>query len=273
MITQPLAGNPTTADDNTDPRPELAAWVISPENPFFARLVANRIWKHLMGRGLVEPEDDLRETNPPTNPELLDHLVALLIENDFDLRDLMRTILNSHTFQLSSAPTESNHTDTQAYSHYLVRRLPAEVMLDAISRVTGVPEKYAGHPHGTRAIELWDNQLPSYFLDTFGRSSRESPCECGSSGDPTIAQALHLLNAPEIEEKLMAGEGRVTSLSQSSLNSADLINEISLSTIGRLPDSKELRIGTELLEAKDRRQGIEDFMWVMLNSYDFLFVK
>jgi len=273
VITQPLAGNPTTADDNTDPRPELAAWVISPKNPFFARLVANRIWKHLMGRGLVEPEDDFRETNPPTNPELLDHLAAQLIENDFDLRDLMRKILNSHTFQLSSTPTESNHTDTQAYSHYLVRRLPAEVMLDAICRVTGVPEKYAGHPQGTRAIELWDNQLPSYFLDTFGRSLRESPCECGSSGDPTIAQALHLLNAPEIEKKLMAAEGRVTSLSQSSLNPADLINEISLATIGRLPDSKERRIGTELLGAKDRRQGIEDFMWVMLNSYDFLFVK
>lgn len=273
VLTQPLAGKPTTADANTDPRPELAAWVTSPTNPFFARLVVNRIWKHLMGRGLVEPEDDFRETNPPTNPELLDYLASCLIENDFDLRDLMRKILNSHTFQLSSTPTESNHTDNQSYSHYLIRRLPAEVMLDAICRVTGVPEKYAGHPQGTRAIELWDNQLPSYFLDTFGRSLRESPCECGSSGDPTIAQALHLLNAPEIENKLMAVEGRVSSLSQGSLNPTDLIKKISLATVGRLPDSKELRIGTELLAAKDRRQGIEDFIWVMLNSYDFLFVK
>ena len=271
--TQPLAGKPTTADDTTDPRPELAAWVTSPQNPFFARLVANRIWKHLMGRGLVEPEDDFRETNPPTNPELLDHLADRLIENQFDLRDLMRKILNSHTFQLSSTPSESNHTDNQAYSHYLVRRLPAEVMLDAICHVTGVPEKYAGHPQGTRAIELWDNQLPSYFLDTFGRSLRESPCECGSSGDPTIAQALHLLNAKEIEQKLQAPDGRVTALSRSSLGNADLINEISLSTIGRPPSSKELKIGIQLLRDKDRRQGIEDFMWVMLNSYDFLFVK
>ena len=271
--TQPLAGTPTTADNTTDPRPELAAWVTSPQNPFFARLVANRIWKHLLGRGLVEPEDDFRETNPPTNPELLDHLSEVLIENDFDLRNLMRKILNSHTFQLSSTPTELNYSDNQSYSHYLVRRLPAEVMLDAICHVTGVPEKYAGHPQGTRAIELWDNQLPSYFLDTFGRSLRESPCECGGSGDPTIAQALHLLNAPEIEKKIQALDGHVTTLSRSSLSNADLIREISLATVGRPPGNKELRIGSQLLLDKDRRQGIEDFMWVMLNSYDFLFVK
>ena len=271
--TQPLAGKPTAADNTTDPRPELAAWVTSPQNPFFARLVANRIWKHLMGRGLVEPEDDFRETNPPTNPQLLDHLSKLLIENEFDLRTLMRDILNSHTFQLSSTPTESNYADNQAYSHYLVRRLPAEVMLDAICQVTGVPEKYAGHPQGTRAIELWDNQLPSYFLETFGRSLRESPCECGSSGDPTIAQALHLLNAPEIERKIQARQGRVTTLSRSSLSNAELINKIALATAGRAASGKEIRIGNQLLRDKDRRQGIEDFMWVMLNSYDFLFVK
>jgi len=185
----------------------------------------------------------------------------------------MRDILNSHTFQLSSTPTESNYADNQAYSHYLVRRLPAEVMLDAICQVTGVPEKYAGHPQGTRAIELWDNQLPSYFLETFGRSLRESPCECGSSGDPTIAQALHLLNAPEIERKIQARQGRVTTLSRSSLSNAELINKIALATAGRAASGKEIRIGNQLLRDKDRRQGIEDFMWVMLNSYDFLFVK
>ncbi|MEC9096721.1 MAG: DUF1549 and DUF1553 domain-containing protein, partial [Planctomycetota bacterium] len=149
--TQPLAGMPTTADQTTDPRPELARWVTSPDNPYFSRLISNRIWKHLMGRGLVEPEDDFRETNPPTNPELLDHLAAVLIENQFDLKHLMREILTSHTFQLSSTPTNSNQADDQAYSHYLIRRLPAEVMLDAICQVTGVPEQYAGHPAGTRA--------------------------------------------------------------------------------------------------------------------------
>ena len=271
--TRPLAGTASEADTTTDPRPELGRWVTSKDNPFFSRLVSNRIWKHLMGRGLVEPEDDFRETNPPTNPELLAHLTTVLVDNRFDLRNLMREILNSHTFQLSSTPSDSNQTDDQAYSHYLIRRLPAEVMLDAICQVTGVPEQYAGHPYGTRAIELWDNQLPSYFLDTFGRSLRESPCACGSSGDPTMAQALHLLNAPEIELKIQSRDGVLTSLASSSLTTDQLIQEISLRTVGRPATQKEARIGQQLLNNANRRQGIEDFIWVMMNSYDFLFVK
>jgi len=271
--TQPLAGSPTTAGNSIDPRPELAGWVTSPENPYFSRLLANRIWKHLLGRGLVEPEDDFRETNPPTNPELLDHLVMVLTENEFDIKQLMRKILNSHTFQLSSRSTESNKIDDQAYSHYLVRRLPAEVMLDAICQVTGVPEQYAGHPIGTRAIELWDNQLPSYFLDTFGRNLRESPCECGSSGDPTMAQALHLLNAPEIERKIQANESYIRHLSNRNLTNDELITEISLRTLGRFPNTKEKKIGQNVLAATDKRKGIEDLVWVLMNSYDFLFVK
>ena len=271
--TQPLAGPPTTADNLTDPRPELGRWVTAAENPYFARLVSNRIWKHLLGRGLVEPEDDFRETNPPTNPELLDHLASVLATHNFDIKQLMREILNSHTFQLSSTPTNSNKADDQSYSHYLVRRLPAEVMLDAICQVTGVAEEYAGHPRGTRAIELWDNQLPSYFLDTFGRNLRESPCECGSSGDPTMAQALHLLNAPEIELKIQAVDGSITQLAKSKLTNEQLINVISFQTLGRPPTNKETRIGSQLLTTEKRRQGIEDFIWVMMNSYDFLFVK
>ncbi|MFL2869898.1 MAG: DUF1549 and DUF1553 domain-containing protein [Pirellulaceae bacterium] len=271
--TRPLAGSATSADDRTDPRPELASWVTARDNPTFSRLVSNRIWKHLMGRGLVEPEDDFRETNPPTNPELLDHLANTLVENNFDIKSLMRHILNSKSFQLSSTPNESNYTDDQMFSHYLVRRMPAEVMLDAICHITLVPEKYAGHPEGTRAIDLWDNQLPSYFLDTFGRNLRESPCECGSSGDPTMAQALHLLNAPEIELKLQSGNGRVSELTKSDLDVDKLIEEIALVTANRLPNQKEIAIGKQLLNNPSRRQGIEDFLWVMMNSYDFLFVK
>ncbi|MBT6723006.1 MAG: DUF1553 domain-containing protein, partial [Planctomycetaceae bacterium] len=273
VTTQPLAGSPTTAGNSTDPRPELANWVTSPENPYFSRLLSNRIWKHLLGRGLVEPEDDFRETNPPTNPELLDHLALVLRDHEFDIKHLMRQILNSHTFQLSSRPTESNKIDDQAYSHYLVRRLPAEVMLDAICQVTDVPEQYAGHPVGTRAIELWDNQLPSYFLDTFGRNLRESPCECGSSGDPTMAQALHLLNAPEIEEKIQANESYLMQLTISQLTNDELITEISLRTLGRFPNAREEKIGQEVLAEADRRRAIEDLVWVLMNSYDFLFVK
>ena len=163
--------------------------------------------------------------------------------------------------------------DDQAYSHYLIRRLPAEVMLDAICQVTDVPEQYAGHPVGTRAIELWDNQLPSYFLDSFGRNLRESPCECGSSGDPTMAQALHLLNAPEIEEKIQANESYLMQLTSSKLTNDELITEISLRKLGRFPNAKEKKIGQKVLTEADRRRGIEDLVWVLMNSYDFLFVK
>jgi hypothetical protein len=271
--TRPLDGHPTAANDRTDPRPELAKWVTSPENPFFSRLVANRLWKHLMGRGLVEPEDDLRQTNPPTNPELLDHLAETLKETGFDLKALMRHILSSNTFQLSSQSTDSNYNDDQTFSHYLVRRLPAEVMLDAICQVTGVPEPYPGHRPGARAIELWDNQLPSYFLDTFGRSLRESPCECGSSGEPTMAQALHLLNAPEIEAKIQNDSGLVSWLSKSDYDAGKLIEHLALITVNRRPNQRERETGARLLQNSSRRQGIEDFLWVMMNSYDFLFVK
>ena len=271
--TRPLAGSATSADGQTDPRPELASWVTARDNPTFSKLVSNRIWKHLMGRGLVEPEDDFRETNPPTNPELLDHLADTLVENNFDIKSLMRHILNSKSFQLSSTPNESNYTDDQMFSHYLVRRMPAEVMLDAICHVTLAPEQYAGHPQGTRAIDLWDNQLPSYFLDTFGRNLRESPCECGSSGDPTMAQALHLLNAPEIELKLQSANGRVSDLTKSDFDVDKLIEEITLVTANRPPNTREIAIGKQLLNNPSRRQGIEDFLWVMMNSYDFLFVK
>lgn len=273
VSTRALGSEPTTADANTDPRPELANWVTSADNPYFARLVANRIWKHLMGRGLVEPEDDFRETNPPTNPELLDHLAETLVANDFDVKVLMKHIMASKTFQLSSEPNESNFSDDQTFSHYIVRRLPAEVMLDAICQVTGVPEAYAGHPRGARAIELWDNQLPSYFLDTFGRSLRESPCECGSSGEPTMSQALHLLNSPEIESKIQSRSGRVVQLANSDLNTDQLIREIALITVNRPPNQREQTTAKKLFAGTSREQGIQDFLWVMMNSYDFLFVK
>ncbi|HND53579.1 MAG TPA: DUF1549 domain-containing protein, partial [Pirellulaceae bacterium] len=180
------------ATANVDPRTVLADWAVGPKNPYFARLAANRLWKHFLGRGLVEPEDDLRSTNPATNEPLLDHLADLLVARKYDLKAVMREIMNSRTYQLSSVPDESSADDEQNYSHHLVTRLPAEVLLDGVCQATGVPEEYPGVPSGTRAVQLWDNRLPSYFLETFGRSQRESPCECGKSGEPTMAQALHL---------------------------------------------------------------------------------
>jgi hypothetical protein len=209
VATRVLDGPPLTPDDvRGDPRAALAAWMTAPENPWFARLAANRLWKHFFGRGLVEPEDDLRSTNPATNEPLLDYLAGQLVAQRFDLKAVMREILESHVYQLSSVPNASNAEDEQNFSHYLPRRLPAEVLLDAISDATSVGESYPGYPPGTRAVQLWDNRLPSYFLEIFGRPERTSPCECGRSSEPTMAQALHLMNAPEIEARLANPAGR-----------------------------------------------------------------
>jgi len=251
---------------------ELAAWVTSPQNPYFARLAANRVWKQLMGRGLVEPVDDLRATNPPTNAPLLDYLADYLVEQDYDLKALMRLVLNSRVFQLTGQPNETNGDDVQNFSHYPVTRMPAEVLLDAICAVTGVPESFPGLPVGTRAVQVWDNRMPSYFLDTFGRSPRESPCECGRSGDPTMSQALHLMNAPEIESKIGHPSGRAARLAVDGMEPDAVVRELTLVTLGRSPTDREREIAQGLFASADRKRAIEDYMWVLLNSYDFIFV-
>ena len=256
----------------SDPRVKLAEWVTRPENPYFSRLVANRIWKQFLGRGLVEPEDDFRSTNPPTNPALLDHLAETLVANRFDLKKLMHHILSSRVYQLSSVPNQTNAQDQQSYSHHLVKRLPAAVLLDAISEVTGTPETFIGMPRGTRAIQLWDNRLPSYFLDTFGRSERESPCECGSSTEPTMAQTLHLMNAPEIDTKITARGSRIDRMITRKATPKQIVDELCLAALGRPPRPREIRAAEKLFASGPPRQAAEDFLWALLNSYDFLFV-
>ncbi len=256
----------------SDPRVKLAEWVTRPDNPYFSRLVANRIWKQFLGRGLVEPEDDFRSTNPPTNPALLDHLAETLVANHFDLKKLMHHILSSRVYQLSSVPNPTNAQDQQSYSHHLVKRLPAAVLLDAISEVTGTPETFIGMPRGTRAIQLWDNRLPSYFLDTFGRSERESPCECGSSTEPTMAQTLHLMNAPEIDTKITAPGSRIDRMISRKATPRQIVDELCLAALGRPPRPREIRAAEKLFASGPPRQAAEDFLWALLNSYDFLFV-
>ncbi|HUR55804.1 MAG TPA: DUF1549 domain-containing protein, partial [Gemmataceae bacterium] len=192
VTTRPPDGPALTASDG-DPRRQLADWMTKADNPYFARLVVNRLWKHYVGRGLVEPEDDLRSTNPAINEPLLDHLAKTLVASKYDLKAVTRQILRSWVYQLSSVPNATNTDDEQYGSRYRVKRLPAEVLLDAICTVTEIPEAFPGRPRGTRAVELWDNRAPSYFLDIFGRSERLSPCECGRSSEPTMAQCLHLM--------------------------------------------------------------------------------
>jgi len=261
----------TAAEVSGDPRAALADWMTSPDNPWFARLAANRLWKHFLGRGLVEPEDDLRSTNPATNEPLLDYLASRLVEQQFDLRAVMREILNSHVYQLSSAPNPSNRDDEQNFSHYYPRRLPAEVLLDAISDATGVSESYPGQPPGTRAIQLWDNRLPSYFLEIFGRPERTSPCECGRASEPTMAQALHLMNAPEIEARLASSAGRAAKLAASDLTNEQIAEELSLAALGRFPRPDERQVAAELFAAAARGEAAADFLWTLMNSRDFLF--
>ena len=272
VVTRPPGGEPidTTA---ADPRVQLAEWMTSPENPMFARLAANRLWKQFLGRGLVDPVDDLRSTNPASNESLLNYLTEQVKENNFDLKSVVQLILNSQTYQRSSKSNESNHRDEQNFSHYLEERLPAEVLLDAICDVTDVPENFPGMPTGTRAIQVWDNRFPSYFLDTFGRSARQSPCECGKSGAPTMSQALHLMNAPEISAKLSAKQGRLEKLLANESSPDDILNELALAAWARLPNDRERNAAAKIFAQSDRRQASEDLLWAMLNSYDFLFVR
>jgi len=306
--TKPPGGPEAMNLHDGDPRVQLANWITSPKNPYFARLVANRLWKHYLGRGLVEPEDDLRSTNPATNEPLLAFLAESLIQGErsevggrrseiggrrsevggrksairnsqsairrFDLKALMRLILNSRVYQLSSVPNETNAGDSQNFSHYTVKRLPAEVLLDAVSQVAGSPEKFAGMPAGTRTIQLWDNRLPSYFLDTFGRSERESPCECGKSDAPTMAQALHLMNAPEIEAKISDPRGRIAKLIKAGKARKEIVESLCLIALGRFPGEKERHVASKLFAGRAKPQaGAEDFLWALLNSYEFLFVR
>jgi len=273
VTTRVLDGTTPAEIDRGDPRSALADWMTDPQNPWFARLIANRLWKQFLGRGLVEPEDDLRSTSPATNEPLLDYLSEQVVANHYDLKAVMRLILNSRVYQLSSVPNETNRDDTQNFSHYFVKRLPAEVLLDAISDVTGSPEQFPGKPPGTRAIALWDNRLPSYFLEIFGRPERNSPCECGRSSEPTMAQALHLMNAPEVTEKITSPHGRVSRLLQSQSPDYFFVEELCLAALGRLPTDKETKVGKEFFAKEPRQQAAEDFLWTLLNSYDFVFVK
>ncbi len=283
VATKPLGAANSPDISKGDPRAVLADWLVSSQNPWFARMFANRVWKQLLGRGLVEPEDDMRMTNPSTNEPLLDYLANHAIESHFDQKSLMRLILNSQVYQTSSVPNESNHDDNQNFSHFYAKRLPAEVLLDAISQVTAVDEVFPGQPRGTRALQLWDNRLPSYFLEIFGRPPRNSPCECGRSSEPTMAQALHLTNAPEVESKIAHDQGRVAKLvssyrpnAQGKLRPEDrdaVIDELCLITLGRSANHKEIVVAEQLFEASDPRSAAEDFLWTLLNSYDFLFIQ
>lgn len=255
-----------------DRRRELAHWLTSPENPFFARTIANRIWAHYFGRGLVEPVDDLRATNPASNEPLLQALAEHLIEVNYDIKRFTQTLLDSRVYQLSSRPNESNQLDVQSFSHASWKPIPAEVLLDAISQTTAVPEEFNGWPRGYRAIQIWDNKLPSHFMEVFGRPTRQTVCACERGTEPSIAQALHLMNSSDTTDKVQSRHGRAYQLSNSPLTSDEIIEELYLTTLSRLPTTEERDLmSTPFLEATSRREAIEDVLWTLLNTKEFVF--
>ena len=256
----------------SDRRATMATWVTSPDNPYFTRLIANRIWAHYFGRGLVEPVDDLRTTNPASNEPLLDALAAHLISLRYDIKAFTRTLLESNVYQLSSQSLPANQLDDQNYSRSAWRPLPAEVLLDAVSQVTGIPEEFNGWPTGYRAIQVWDNKLPSDFLAVFGRPTRQSVCSCERGSEPSMAQALHLMNGERTAEKLRHRHGTARQLAESERTPADIISELYLSMLSRYPNAAELEwMQRAFTESSSRVEAVEDIMWSLVNSKDFIF--
>lgn len=259
------------SDATTDRREILANWMTSKSNPMFAKSLVNRIWAHYLGRGLVEPIDDLRATNPATNEPLLNALATHFQDVNYDIKELTRTIMSSRVYQLSSQTNSTNAEDDQNFSHGHYRALPAEVLLDAICQVTEVPEKFNGWPVGARAIEVWDNRMPSYFFRVFGRPGRTTVCSCERSNAPTIAQALHLMNSSEITDKVQYRDGRARRLAESKQTPQEIVEHLYLTILNRYPTEAEEKLVIRAFEDADRRTATEDVMWVLLNSKDFLF--
>lgn len=269
-----------------DPRLRLADWMKSPKNPFFAKVLVNRYWKHFFQRGLIEPEDDIRDTNPPSNPELLAALEKHFIESGFDLKELVRVITRSNAYQLSATPNKYNIDDRQNYSRYYPRRLSAEVMLDSIDQLAGTQTDFPNLPAGTRAVALPDNSYnrSSPFLRVFGRPEGQSVCECERVQSSSLAQSLHLINAPDIRGKLAHPKGRAEQLAKDTRPAEARIKELYLAAFAREPRPEELKAALDYLNEprvnaagqkvdaqKAARENFQDLIWAIMTSKEFLF--
>ena len=272
LLPTPLGGEPE--DHPLDRRIPLASWLTSKDNTWFAQSVTNRYVGYLLGRGLVHPVDDLRSTNPASNVEMMDALTADLVKHQFDLKHLIRTIMVSRLYQLQSIPTKQNAADRRFYSHYHVKRLAAEPLLDAIDQVTGVQTKFKNLPLGTRAIDLPDTNYPNYFLRTFGKPKRVSVCECERSPDENLGQALHTLNGDTIAKKIADKNGRLAKLIEAKKEQAEIVEEIFLASLCRYPTEAEKKACQEIVEqAASPLEGYQDVMWAILNLKRFIFVN
>jgi hypothetical protein len=283
----PLDGEPLPFEATEDRREYLAEWLTSVDNPYFSRAITNRVWANFFGVGLVEQIDDMRVSNPASNDELLAAASRFLVDNQFDLKALMRAILQSETYQRSSQPLPENENEGRFYSRYYPRRMMAEVLLDAISQVTEVPTEfneiaYPGadkqktdfYPKGTRALQLYDSAVASYFLNTFGRNERLITCECERSNEPSLVQVLHLSNGDTINQKLKVKGNRLDKLLEAGLDDRKLVEEAYLLTLSRFPTEQESQqLGAVLHDAAeaDRREVLEDLFWSLMTSREFLF--
>jgi hypothetical protein len=267
----PLGDAPLDVDPHTDPRLVLADWLAQPDNPFFAKALVNRYWKHFFGRGLVDPEDDMRVTNPASNPELLDALAKDFVDSGFDLKALVRRICSSQLYGLSALPHEYNQDDKQNFSRFYPRRLHAEVLLDAIDRLTDSPSQFAGMPSGTRAVQLPDNAFDSYFLTVFGRPDAASACECERSDDVNLAQCLHLLNSADVQQKVSGQRAQALAVEQRP--HSQRIRELYLRAYSREPTRDELATALAYLDQKSDQvqQAYEDILWAIINTKEFVF--
>jgi hypothetical protein len=278
---KPLDAAALSSEIPGDTRQYFAKWLTSPENPFFARNIVNRIWRNFMGRGLIEPVDDLRDTNPATNDDLLNALVKDFIAHNYDVDYLIRTITRSATYQASSKPLKENADDDKYGSHFVIRRLPAEVLLDAYSQVTQVPEKFEGYPAGMRGMQLPDTAVKSYFLTAFGRPARQQTRESERTSVPTITQALHIINGDTLNDKLRAPGSSIEMLIRLGFSDEQIVDYLYLAALSRKPtDSERSALLKALASAEQekiageddaRRAALIDMSWALLTGEEFMF--
>ncbi len=255
-----------------DRRQILADWLTSAKNPFFAKSVANRVWFHLTGRGIVDPVDDFRDSNPSANDELLEALAQDFTAHKFDLKQLIRVILNSRAYQLSAQANDFNKDDNKYFSHAVTKLLTAEQLLDALCAVTEAPEKFANVPLGTRAVQLPDGEMNHPFLKTFGQPGRELACECEREQDSNLAQALQLINGPTVNDKLRNANNRIGRLLAKKIPETAILDELYLTALSRPPAEAEVKVAlAHVAKAADKRKAWEDVQWALINSKEFLF--
>jgi hypothetical protein len=278
---KPLDARALSSEVPGDTRLYFAKWLTSQENPYFARNIVNRVWRNFMGRGLIEPVDDLRDTNPATNDELLDALVKDFVEHNFDVDHLIRTIMQSATYQASSRPLKDNADDDKYGSHFVIRRLPAEVLLDAYSQVTQVAENFDKYPAGTRAMQLPDTAVKSYFLTAFGRPLRQQTRESERTSVPTITQALHIMNGDTLNHKLLAPNNSVDMLIRLGFSDEQILDYLYLASLSRHPTDSERSVLLDALASAEqqeiagandlRRAALIDMSWALLTGKEFMF--